>query len=49
MAVSERLKALVEQMPDPDNQGRYTRNIDKAKIEKAVAEICQGGRENVEG
>lgn len=49
MAVSERLKALVNQMPNPDGRGMFTENIDKEKIEKAVAEIHQGGRENVLG
>jgi HEAT repeat protein len=53
MAVSERLKALVDQMPDldpdPRRQGMFTQNIDKGKIEKAVAEIAQGGAANVEG
>ena len=49
MAVSAELKALVEQMPDPDSRGMYTENIDKAKIEKAIAAIHQGGRENVLG
>ncbi len=49
MAVSEKLKALVDQMPDPDGRGLLTENIDKEKIEKAVAEIHQGGRENVLG
>jgi HEAT repeat protein len=49
MAVSEKLKALVDQMPDPDGRGLLTENIDKEKIEKAIAEIHQGGRENVQG
>lgn len=49
MAVPEKLKALVEQMPDPDGRGMFTENIDKEKIEKAVAEISRGGRENVQG
>lgn len=49
MAVSAELKALVEQMPDPDSRGMYTENIDKAKIEKAIEAIHQGGRENVLG
>ena len=30
MAVSEQLKALVDQMPDPDGRGMFTENIDKA-------------------
>ena len=49
MAVSERLKTLVDQMPDPDGRGMFTQNIDKEKIERAVAEITRGGRENFEG
>ncbi len=49
MAVSDKLKALVAQMPDADGRGMYTTNIDKDKIEKAVAAICAGGRENVQG
>lgn len=49
MAVSEQLKSLVEQMPDADGRGMYTENIDQEKIEKAVAAIHEGGRENVLG
>ncbi|HUT13633.1 MAG TPA: HEAT repeat domain-containing protein [Thermoguttaceae bacterium] len=49
MAVSEQLKQLVDQMPDADSRGMYTTDIDKDKIEKAVAEIAKGGRENVLG
>ena len=49
MAVSEQLKALVGQMPDPDGRGMYTENIDKEKIEKAIASIHGGGRDNVRG
>jgi hypothetical protein len=49
MAVSEKLKALVDQMPDADDRGMLTTNIDKEKIEKAVAAILDGGRENVQG
>jgi HEAT repeat protein len=49
MAVSEQLKRLVEQMPEPDNRGMYTENIDKEKIEKAVAAIAAGGKESVLG
>ena len=49
MAVPEKLKALVDQMPDPDGRGMYTENIDKEKIEKTVAEIHEGGREFVQG
>jgi hypothetical protein len=68
MAPSEPLKALVNQMPDPDERGMYchivvgelppdkggkrkveTRPIDKDKIEKAIAGIHKGGRENILG
>jgi HEAT repeat protein len=49
MAVSEQLKTLVEQMPDPDGRGMYTENIDKEKIEKAVEAIYKGGRANMQG
>jgi HEAT repeat protein len=49
MAVSEQLKTLVEQMPNPDGRGMYCTDIDKDKIEKAIAQIHQGGKENVLG
>ncbi len=49
MAVSSKLKALVDQMPDPDGRDMYTENIDKEMIEKAITEIYEGGRENVVG
>ncbi len=49
MAVTEQLKNLVDQMPDPDGKGMYTENIDSAKIEKAVATIADGGKENLLG
>jgi hypothetical protein len=49
MAVSEKLKALVGQMPDVDGRGMYTKDIDKERIETAVAAIFEGGRENVQG
>jgi HEAT repeat protein len=49
MAVSEQLKALVDQMPDPDGRGMFTENIDKEKIDQAVARIHEGGREYLEG
>jgi hypothetical protein len=49
MAVSDELKALVDQMPDADDRGMYTTNIDKEKIEKAVAAIFAGGRESMQG
>ncbi len=49
MAVSTELKALVASMPDPDDRDMYTENIDKEVIAKAIAEIYEGGRENVVG
>lgn len=49
MAVSEQLKSLVDQMPEPDGRGMYTSDIDKEKIEKAAAAIAKGGKENLLG
>src|SRR5690242_9237398 len=49
MPASEQLKQLVDQMPDPDMRGMYTENIDKEKIDKAIAAIHAGGVENVRG
>jgi len=49
MAVSEKLKALVDQMPNPDGRGMYCDNIDKKKIEKTAAQIHEGGREDMLG
>ena len=49
MAVTEKLKNLVDQMPDPDGRGMYTENINKGKIEKVIASIAEGGRENLLG
>jgi HEAT repeat protein len=49
MAVTTDLKALVDQMPDPDANDMYTENIDKEVIDKAIAEIYAGGGESVEG
>ena len=36
-------------MPNADGRGMYCTDIDKEKIEKAIAEIQQGGKENVLG
>ena len=47
MAASANLKELIDQMPDPDGRGMYCTNIDKEKIEAAVAEIAKGGADNV--
>ncbi len=49
MAAADQLKSLVDQMPDPDRRGMYTENIDHEKIQKAVAEIAQGGKESLLG
>ena len=49
MAVSEQLKALVDQMPNPDGRGMFTENIDKEKIDKAVEAIYKGGPAFVQG
>jgi len=49
MPVTEQLKTLVDQMPDPDDLGMYTTNIDKEKIDKAIAAIAAGGKESVLG
>lgn len=49
MAVTEQLKNLVEQMPNPNGRGMYTDNIDGEKIEKAVAAIAEGGKQNLLG
>lgn len=48
MAPSAKLKTLVNQMPDPDDRGTYA-NMDKAKIETAMAEIHKGGRDSIIG
>ena len=49
MAISEKLKTLVDQFPKADNRGMLTAGIDKEKIERAVAEIAAGGREQFLG
>lgn len=49
MAVSDELKHLVGEMPDPDDRGMYTENIDKQKIEQAIAQIAEGGRPSIAG
>ncbi len=49
MAVTTELETLVDQMPNPDSRDMYTENIDKEAIDKAIAEIHAGGRENVVG
>jgi len=49
MAVSEKLKTLVGQLPEPDDKGMLTVDIDEEKIERAVAEIAAGGQEQFVG
>jgi hypothetical protein len=41
---SSTLADLISQMPDPDERGMYCTDINKEKIERAVAEIHRGGR-----
>jgi len=49
MAIPEKLKSLVDQLPAADSRGMYTEDIDKSKIEKTVATIAQGGPQFVQG
>lgn len=49
MSINERLKGLVDQMPEADGRGMLTENIDKEKIERAIAAIHTGGVEFVGG
>lgn len=49
MAASAELKALVDQMPDPDDRDMFTQNIDKEVIETAIAAIYDGGRDHMVG
>ncbi|RIK84370.1 MAG: hypothetical protein DCC68_01430 [Planctomycetota bacterium] len=49
MSINERLKGLVDQMPEADGRGMLTENIDKEKIERAIAAIHAGGVEFVGG
>jgi HEAT repeat protein len=46
---SSALVGLVNQMPDPDQRGMYCTDIDKEKIEGAITDILQGGRDNILG
>ena len=46
---SKKLAALVEQMPDPDNRGMYCTDIDKEKIDTAIAKIYEGGKRSILG
>jgi HEAT repeat protein len=47
MSKSAEIQALVAQMPDPDSRGMYTKEIDKPRIDKAVAAICEGGSASI--
>lgn len=50
MPGNEELRQLVARMPDPDDhRGTLTENIDKERIEKAIADIYAGGPEQVRG
>ncbi len=49
MKPSAQLEKLVAQMPDPDSRGMYTTDIDKEKIDRAIAEIQGGGRDSILG
>jgi len=46
---SEKLAELVAQMPNPDDRGMFCTNIDKAKIDNAIAQIHEGGQPNILG
>ena len=46
---SSALVALVNKMPDPDQRGMYCTDIDKEKIEGAISDILNGGRDNILG
>lgn len=46
---SSALVELVNKMPDPDQRGMYCADIDKEKIEGAIADIHKGGRDNIIG
>jgi HEAT repeat protein len=49
MPASEQLKDLVARLPDPDRRGMFTENIDKQRIDEAIAAIHAGGPEFVAG
>ncbi len=48
-SIPKELNDLVDQMPNPDQRGMFTTDVDKEKIERAVAAIHQGGREYIIG
>jgi len=47
MKSSSKLTSLVNQMPDPDGRGMYCTDIDKKKVERAIAQLHKGGRDNL--
>ncbi len=49
MSVREQLKQLVDRMPDPDGRGMFTEDVDKDRIDQAIAAIHAGGPEYVTG
>jgi HEAT repeat protein len=49
MAISEKLRALVNRLPDPDDRDMFTENINKEEIDQTIAEIYKGGSQNVAG
>jgi len=46
---SVKLAELVGRMPDPDGKGMYCKDIDKDKIDGAIAKIHEGGQESIVG
>lgn len=38
---------LINQLPNPDERGMFCTDIDKDRIEKAIADIYKGGRKNI--
>lgn len=49
MKPSEPVQLLVNQMPDADDRGMYTKNIDANKINAAIDQLAQGGRNSLLG
>jgi hypothetical protein len=47
MADSQQFRDLLRQLPEPDDRGMLTTNIDKQKIEGAIEALHQGGRQYV--
>ena len=46
--MASQLKSLVDQMPDPDGRGLYSK-IDKTAVDKAVSQIHAGGARDITG